>query len=51
MSEILVGEELSSEQKEKLETLINQNKTIFDFLGNQGSTTTIEHTYYTDRRG
>ena len=44
MSEILVGEELSSEQKEKLETLINQNKTVFDFPGNQGYTATIEHT-------
>ena len=44
MSEILVGEELSSEQKEKLETLINQNKTVFDFTGNQGYTATIEHT-------
>ena len=44
MSEILVGKELSIEQKEKLETLINQNKTVFDFPGNQGYTTTIEHT-------
>ena len=31
MSEILVGEELSNEQKTKLKTLINQNKTVFDY--------------------
>ena len=47
MSDFLLGEELSEEQKNKLETLINQNKTVFDYPGNQGYTTTIEHTILT----
>ena len=47
MSEISVGEELSQEQKEKLETLIRQNKTVFDYPGNHGYTSTIEHTIQT----
>ena len=47
MSEVSVGEDLSWEQKEKLETLIKQNKTVFDYPGNHGYTSTIEHAIQT----
>ena len=47
MSETLIVEDLSWKQKEKLEILIKQNKTVFDYTGNYGHTTTIEHTIQT----
>ena len=42
--EVSVGEQLTTQQREKLEGLIRKNTQVFDYPGNSGFTTTIEHT-------
>jgi hypothetical protein len=42
--EVSVGEQLTTQQREKLEGLIRKNTQVFDYPGSSGFTTTIEHT-------
>ncbi|CAB4032245.1 Hypothetical predicted protein [Paramuricea clavata] len=42
--EVSIGEQLTTQQRENLEVLIRKNTQVFDYPGNSGFTTTIEHT-------
>jgi hypothetical protein len=42
--EVSVGEQLTTQQREKLEGLIRKNTQVFDYPGKNGFTKAIEHT-------
>ncbi|CAB4004982.1 Hypothetical predicted protein [Paramuricea clavata] len=44
LPKVSVGEQLTTQQRENLEVLIQKNTQVFDYPGNSGFTTTIEHT-------